>query len=82
MEREQITQIVIAIVRAVGKLPEGFELRADAKFIDDLEIDSIGLVEIIVGVEDQLGVSIADSELVYKDVTVVGDLVDRIVSFV
>lgn len=82
MEREQIAQVVTANVRSVGKLSEDFELRADAHLLDDLEIDSIGMVEIITGVEDELGVSIADSELVYKDVTVVGDLVDRIVLFV
>ncbi|HVX18405.1 MAG TPA: acyl carrier protein [Acidimicrobiales bacterium] len=49
-----------------------------ASFADDLEADSLDLVELVMAVEDRLGVEIGEDDL--GDVATVGDAVDLIVA--
>jgi acyl carrier protein len=49
-----------------------------ASFADDLDADSLDLVELVMAVEDSLGVSIGEDDL--AEVTTVGDAVDLILA--
>jgi len=46
----------------------------DAKFEEDLEVDSLGVVELLMALEDTFGVKIPDEEA--EDIVTVGQAVD------
>ncbi|MEU7480376.1 acyl carrier protein [Lentzea sp. NPDC042327] len=52
------------------------DVTADKSFVDDLDIDSLSMVEIAVQAEDKFGVKIPDDEL--ANLKTVGDAVDYI----
>lgn len=54
------------------------QVTEQAAFGDDLDADSLDLVELVMAVEDRLGVSIGEDEL--GDVRTVGDAVDLILT--
>ena len=49
------------------------DVQLDKSFVDDLDVDSLAMVEIIVGCEDKFGVTIPDEES--KNLKTVGDAV-------
>lgn len=50
------------------------EVTAEKSFVDDLDIDSLSMVEIAVAAQDKFGVEIPDSQL--KDLKTVQDVVN------
>lgn len=54
------------------------QVSADKSFVDDLDIDSLSMVEIAVQAEDKFGVKIPDERL--AELKTVGDAVDYIAS--
>ena len=52
------------------------EVSADKSFVDDLDIDSLSMVEIAVQAEDKFGVKIPDDEL--ANLKTVGDAVNYV----
>jgi acyl carrier protein len=50
------------------------EVTPGKSFIDDLDIDSLSMVEIAVAAQDKFGVEIPDDQL--KDLTTVQDVID------
>ena len=57
---------------------EAADVTADKSFVDDLDIDSLSMVEIAVQAEDKFGVKIPDDEL--ANLKTVGDAVNYIAS--
>jgi acyl carrier protein len=55
---------------------EPAEVTADKTFVDDLDIDSLSMVEIAVQAEDKFGVKIPDDQL--AELKTVGDAVNYI----
>ncbi len=49
------------------------DVQLDKSFVDDLDIDSLAMVEIIVGCEEQFGLTIPDEDS--KKLVTVGDAV-------
>ena len=49
------------------------ELKMESKFVDDLNADSLDVVELIMELEEKLGVSIPDEDA--EKITSVGDVV-------
>ncbi len=49
------------------------KITPDARFVEDLEMDSLDMVEMVIGVEKELGVQIDNDEA--KDLKTVGDLI-------
>jgi len=75
ISNEEILNGLAAIVEEVaGVDPE--EVTADKSFVDDLDIDSLSMVEIAVQAEDKFGVKIPDGEL--AELKTVGDAVGYI----
>ncbi|MEE9299061.1 MAG: acyl carrier protein [Acidimicrobiia bacterium] len=50
------------------------KIRMEATFEEDLEVDSLGVVELLMALEDNFGVAIPDEEA--EEITTVGGAVD------
>ena len=69
---EEIRAQLADIVNDVAGVPVA-DVQLDKSFIDDLDVDSLAMVEIIVGCEEKFGVTIPDEES--KNLKTVGDAV-------
>ena len=60
------------IVNEVAGVPVD-QITLDKKFVDDLDVDSLSMVEVVMAAEDKWGVKIPDAEA--KNLVTVGDAV-------
>jgi acyl carrier protein len=73
MDRSEIeSRLTKVLVEELG-LDEA-TITVDADLEDDLEIDSLGVVELLMALEDAFGVKIPDEEA--EDIRTVGETVD------
>ncbi|MBW4721710.1 acyl carrier protein [Saccharothrix obliqua] len=77
MSNEDIQKGLAEIVEEVAGV-EAADVTSDKSFVDDLDIDSLSMVEIAVQAEDKFGVKIPDDEL--ANLKTVGDAVTYIAS--
>ena len=75
MSNEEILTDLAEIVEEVAGV-EAADVTSEKSFVDDLDIDSLSMVEIAVQAEDKFGVKIPDDEL--ANLKTVGDAVDYI----
>ena len=62
----------LAIVETMGsEMPEGTEIKWDSKLGDDLELDSLDMVELVMFLEECFGIEIPDEEA--GNIVTVGD---------
>lgn len=72
MEREEIIEKVKDVI--VDQLTvEEDDVNEDASFVDDLGADSLDIVELVMALEEQFGVSIPDEQA--ENIKTVGDAV-------
>jgi len=75
MERSEIqAKLIELLVAELGLAPERISL--EASFEKDLEVDSLGVVELLMALEDAFGVSIPDEEA--EKIVTVGDAIGLI----
>ena len=72
---EQIREQLADIVNEVAGIPAG-DVQLEKSFIDDLDVDSLSMVEIAVAAEERFEVRIPDEEI--KNLVTVGDAVTYI----
>ena len=72
---EQIREQLADIVNEVAGVPAD-QVQLDKSFIDDLDVDSLSMVEIAVVAEERFEVRIPDEEI--KNLVTVGDAVTYI----
>jgi acyl carrier protein len=77
VSNEEILQGFAEIVEEIAGV-EAAEVTSDKSFVDDLDIDSLSMVEIAVQAEDKFGVKIPDDQL--AELKTVGDAVNYISS--
>jgi len=75
VSNEEITAGLAEIIEEVVGI-EAADVSPEKSFVDDLDIDSLSMVEIAVQTEDKYGVKIPDDEL--ANLKTVGDAVDYI----
>ena len=75
MTQQDILDGLATIVNEIAGVPVG-DVTPDKSFIDDLDVDSLSMVEIATAAEDHFGVRIPDDDL--KDLRTVGDAVNYI----
>ncbi|MDQ4032160.1 MAG: acyl carrier protein [Actinomycetota bacterium] len=75
MTNEEILGVLAEIVNEVAGVETG-EITPDKSFVDDLDIDSLSMVEIAVLVEVRFGVKVPDDVL--ANLKTVGDAVDYV----
>jgi acyl carrier protein len=75
MTQQDILNGLATIVNEIAGVPVG-DVTPQQSFIDDLDVDSLSMVEIATAAEDHFGVRIPDDDL--KDLRTVGDAVNYI----
>ncbi len=73
MDRSEIESRLTKVLVEELDLDES-QITMDADLEDDLEIDSLGVVELLMALEDAFGVKIPDEEA--EDIRTVGETVD------
>jgi acyl carrier protein len=77
MERAEVLQVLRD--KAVEMLEvQAEDVQEDKSFVDDLQVDSLSLVEYTMDLEDALGIELPEDELV--DVKTIGAFVDVILA--
>ncbi|MHA6759771.1 acyl carrier protein [Streptacidiphilus sp. PAMC 29251] len=75
--KDEVLTGLAEIVNEIAGIPtEDVEL--DKSFTDDLDVDSLSMVEVVVAAEERFGVKIPDDEV--KNLKTVGDAVDFILA--
>ncbi|WP_203335872.1 acyl carrier protein [Nocardioides limicola] len=74
---EDVRAALADIVNEVAGIPVE-DVQLDKAFIDDLDVDSLSMVEVVVAAEEKFGVTIPDDEV--KNLTTVGDAVAFIIN--
>ncbi|MCP3996801.1 MAG: acyl carrier protein [bacterium] len=75
MERPQIeAKLVDLLVEELGL--ERDDITMEAKFEEDLDVDSLGVVELLMALEDNFDVTIPDEEA--EKITTVGEAADMV----
>jgi acyl carrier protein len=75
MTEQEIQTGLGEIVDEVAGVPAA-EVTPEKSFVDDLDIDSLSMVEIAVAAQDKFGVEIPDDEL--KNLKTVQDVIDYV----
>jgi acyl carrier protein len=75
MSQQDILAELAQIVNEIAGVPTG-DVTAEKTFLDDLDVDSLSMVEIATAAEDKWGIRIPDDDL--KDLKTVGDAVSYI----
>ena len=75
MNEQEILAGLGEIVEEIAGVPAA-EVTSSKSFVDDLDIDSLSMVEIAVAAQDKFGVEIPDDQL--KDLTTVQDVVNYV----
>ena len=69
---EEIRADLAEIVNEVAGIPAD-DVQLDKSFVDDLDVDSLSMVEVVVAAEERFGVKIPDDEV--QNLRTVGDAV-------
>ncbi|HWF80579.1 MAG TPA: acyl carrier protein [Streptosporangiaceae bacterium] len=75
MTQKEILAGLSEIIDEIAGVPAD-EVTPDKTFVDDLDIDSLSMVEIAVAAQDKFGVEIPDDQL--KDLKTVQDVIDYV----
>jgi len=77
MDRAEIEKRMNGLLVTELGLDEA-KLNNAARFEEDLEVDSLGVVELLMALEDEFGVSIPDEEA--ENIATVGQAVDIVIA--
>ncbi len=77
MSQEDILAGLAAIVNEVAGIPAE-SVQMEKSFVDDLDVDSLSMVEVVMACEDKFGVTIPDTEV--KNLNTVADAVNFIMA--
>lgn len=75
--KEEIVEGLAEIVNEIAGIPTE-DVQLDKSFTDDLDVDSLSMVEVVVAAEERFEVKIPDDDV--KNLKTVGDAVDYIAS--
>ena len=75
MDREEVLSKVRSVVVDQLNVEED-EVVEDASFIDDLGADSLGIVELVMALEEEFGISIPDEDA--EGIRTVGDAISYV----
>ena len=73
MEFEKLAKIIAEVLNV-----DANEITLDTTFVDELGADSLDVFQIIMGIEDELGITVPQEELESKNLATVGDVYELI----
>ncbi|MFJ4656856.1 acyl carrier protein [Nocardia sp. NPDC088792] len=73
---KEFFDIVAAEIERINDLDELPEVTAESSIIDDLELDSLGMLELVLRLQSEFSVSLSEEEVV--GVKTAGDLLDLV----
>ncbi|MFD0278593.1 acyl carrier protein [Kitasatospora sp. NPDC127111] len=75
--KDEVLEGLAEIVNEIAGIPTE-DVEIDKSFTDDLDVDSLSMVEVVVAAEERFDVKIPDDEV--KNLKTVGDAVDYILA--
>ncbi|MEU8919575.1 acyl carrier protein [Kitasatospora sp. NPDC048545] len=75
--KDEVLEGLAEIVNEIAGIPTE-DVALDKSFTDDLDVDSLSMVEVVVAAEERFEVKIPDDEV--KNLKTVGDAVDYILA--
>lgn len=75
MERSELESKLMDLMARELEIPRE-KIKLDATFGDDLEVDSLGVVEMLMALEDEFGIQIPDEEA--EEIKTVGEAIDLV----
>ncbi|AUY51884.1 MULTISPECIES: acyl carrier protein [Streptomycetaceae] len=75
--KDEVLEGLAEIVNEIAGIPAE-DVEFDKSFTDDLDVDSLSMVEVVVAAEERFDVKIPDDEV--KNLKTVGDAVDYILA--
>jgi acyl carrier protein len=75
MERAELESKLMDLMARELDIPRD-EITPEASFTEDLEVDSLGVVELLMALEDEFGVRISDDEA--EGLTTVGEAIELV----
>ncbi|HJQ76953.1 MAG TPA: acyl carrier protein [Acidimicrobiia bacterium] len=75
MDRSEVSERLTGVLVSELGL-DGSKIRDDAHFEEDLDVDSLGVVELLMALEDEFDVKIPDEEA--ESIVTVGQAVDLV----
>ncbi|MFJ9842966.1 acyl carrier protein [Kitasatospora sp. NPDC101155] len=75
--KDEVLEGLAEIVNEIAGIPTE-DVQLDKSFTDDLDVDSLSMVEVVVAAEERFDVKIPDDEV--KNLKTVGDAVDYIIA--
>ncbi|MER8000600.1 MULTISPECIES: acyl carrier protein [unclassified Streptomyces] len=76
LQYEEVLAGIAEIVHEIAGIPTA-DVEPAKSFVDELDVDSLSMVEVIVAAEERFGVTIPDDDA--RNLKTVGDAVDFIV---
>ena len=76
--REGILRELQNLLKPILNLESVATLRPEARFIEDLQSDSLAMVDIVIGVEEAFGVKLKSDFNFFEEIRTIGDAVEVI----
>jgi acyl carrier protein len=77
-EREAVLLRVQNLLQQILNLESASTIRPDASLSQDLNIDSLGMVDVVLGVEEEFGIKLGSDINLFDRVVTVNDAVDLV----
>jgi acyl carrier protein len=76
--KSEILRKVQEMLQQILALESPASIRPEARLRDDLNVDSVGMVDVVIGVEETFGVKLGSDINLLERIVTVGDAVDLI----
>ena len=76
--RSDILNRVQGLLQQILALESRHSIRPEARLREDLNVDSVGMVDVVIGVEETFGVKLGSDINLLERIVTVGDAVDLI----
>lgn len=77
MDRAELEERLLDLVASTLQIPRE-EVKPEATFADDLKVDSLGVVDLLMALEDEFHITIPDEEA--ENIRTVGEAIDLVAS--